>query len=98
MFKKHFTFQKLNGISPYIWTIFFILPFYFIMQSSSTLVIVVGIILTLLFFAVYRFAFVSKGWDVYLWAFILIGISTASIMMFSYIYFAFFYRIFYREH
>ena len=48
-------------------------------------------------FAVYRFAFVSKGWDVYLWAFILIGISTASIMMFSYIYFAF-YRIFYREH
>lgn len=90
MFKKHFAFQKLNGISPYIWTIFFILPFYFIMQSSSTLVIVVGIILTLLFFAVYRFAFVSKGWDVYLWAFILIGISTASIMMFSYIYFAFF--------
>ncbi|MGW6106770.1 hypothetical protein ACWF2D_09440, partial [Bacillus subtilis] len=25
MIKNHFTFQKLNGITPYIWTIFFIL-------------------------------------------------------------------------
>lgn len=40
-------------------------------------------------FSIYRFAFVSKGWAVYLWAFTLIGISTASIMLFSYIYFAF---------
>ncbi|MCY7918973.1 two-component sensor histidine kinase DesK [Bacillus vallismortis] len=90
MIKKHFTFQKLNGITPYIWTIFFILPFYFIWKSSSTFVIIVGIILTLLFFSVYRFAFVSKGWSIYLWAFLLIGISTASITLFSYIYFAFF--------
>lgn len=50
MIKKHLTFQKLNGITPYIWTIFFILPFYFIWKSSSTFVIIVGIILTLLFF------------------------------------------------
>lgn len=90
MIKNHFTFQKLNGITPYIWTIFFILPFYFIWKSSSTFVIIVGIILTLLFFSVYRFAFVSKGWTIYLWGFLLIGISTASITLFSYIYFAFF--------
>lgn len=41
-------------------------------------------------FSVYRFAFVSKGWTIYLWGFLLIGISTASITLFSYIYFAFF--------
>lgn len=43
-----------------------------------------------LIFSVYRFAFVSKGWAIYMWAFLLIGISTASITLFSYIYFAFF--------
>ncbi|MBY8911978.1 sensor histidine kinase [Bacillus sp. YC2] len=88
--KKYFKFQKLNGISPYIWTIFFILPFYFIFKSSSTFVMVSGVIFTLVFFAAYRFAFVAKGWPLYLWAFLLIGISTGSVMLFSYIYFAFF--------
>lgn len=88
--KKYFKFQKLNGISPYIWTIFFILPFYFIFKSSSTFVIVAGIIFTLVFFGAYRFAFVAKGWPLYLWALLLIGISTGSVMLFSYIYFAFF--------
>ncbi|MEW8971856.1 MAG: sensor histidine kinase [Mesobacillus sp.] len=51
---------------------------------------VVGIILTLLFFLVYWLAFISKGWTVYLWTCILIGISIASTSLFSYIYFAFF--------
>ncbi|WPF79121.1 sensor histidine kinase [Bacillus velezensis] len=88
--KKYFKFQKLNGISPYIWMIFFILPFYFIFKSSSTFVIVAGIIFTLVFFGAYRFAFVAKGWPLYLWALLLIGISTGSAMLFSYIYFAFF--------
>lgn len=88
--KKYVKFQKLNGISPYIWTIFFILPFYFIFKSSSTFVMAVGVIFTLVFFAAYRFAFVAKGWPLYLWALLLIGISTGSVMLFSYIYFAFF--------
>ncbi len=69
---------------------FFILPFYFIFKSSSTFVIVVSIIFTLVFFGAYRFAFVAKGWPLYLWALLLIGISTGSAMLFSYIYFAFF--------
>ncbi|MCI4170842.1 sensor histidine kinase, partial [Bacillus spizizenii] len=38
MIKKHFTFKKLIGITPYICTIFFILPLYFILKSSSTVV------------------------------------------------------------
>ncbi|MGE6628880.1 sensor histidine kinase [Bacillus sp. NPDC077027] len=88
--KKFFKFQKLHGISPYIWTIFFILPFYFIFKSPSTIIIVVGSILTLVFFIAYRFAFLSKGWSLYLWGLLLIGISTGSVVLFSYIYFAFF--------
>ena len=84
------TFQKNNGIAPYIWTILGILPFYFIFQSPSTIEIVVGILLTLLFFIFYRIAFISKGWPVYLWTLILIGISITANSLFNYVYFAFF--------
>jgi two-component system, NarL family, sensor histidine kinase DesK len=90
MIKKYMTFQKNSGISPYIWTILCILPFYFIFQTSSPIKIIVGIILTILFFIFYRIAFISKGWPVYLWTFILIGISITSTSLFSYVYFAFF--------
>ena len=90
MIKKYLTFQKNNGISPYIWTVLCILPFYFIFQASSMLKIIVGIFLTILFFIFYRIAFVSRGWPVYLWTLILIGISITSTKLFSYVYFAFF--------
>jgi two-component system, NarL family, sensor histidine kinase DesK len=90
MLKKYMTFQKNSGISPYIWTILCILPFYFIFQTASPIKIVVGIILTILFFVFFRIAFFAKGWPVYLWTFILIGISITSTSLFSYVYFAFF--------
>ncbi|EKN68785.1 two-component sensor histidine kinase [Neobacillus bataviensis LMG 21833] len=90
MIKRYFTFQKNNGIAPYTWTILAILPFYFIFQSSSAIKIVVGILLTLVFFILYRIAFISKGWPVYLWTLILIGISITASSLFSYVYFAFF--------
>ncbi|MEH7443780.1 sensor histidine kinase [Bacillus sp. JJ1122] len=90
MFKRFFNSLKSTGISPYIWTILGILPFYFIWQLPSTVGKVVGIILTLMFFLVYWLAFVSRGWTVYLWTCILIGISIASASLFSYVYFAFF--------
>ncbi|NYE08332.1 two-component system sensor histidine kinase DesK [Bacillus niacini] len=90
MLKRYMTFQKNSGISPYIWTILCILPFYFIFQTASPIKIIVGIILTILFFVFYRIAFISKGWPVYLWTFILIGISITSTSLFSYVYFAFF--------
>lgn len=90
MIKRYFTFQKNNGIAPYIWTILCILPFYFIFRSPSTVQIVVGVFLTLLFFILYRIAFVSKGWLVYVWTLILIGISITATSLFSYVYFAFF--------
>ncbi|MGG3561836.1 sensor histidine kinase [Neobacillus rhizosphaerae] len=90
MIKRYMTFQKNNGIAPYIWTVLGILPFYFIFQAPSTIEIVVGILLTLLFFILYRIAFISKGWPVYLWTLILIGISITATNLFNYVYFAFF--------
>jgi two-component system, NarL family, sensor histidine kinase DesK len=90
MFKQYLSFLKRSGISPYIWSVFSILPFYFIFQSPSTIEIIVGIILTIIFFLSYRFAFMSKKWPVYLWTIILIGISTAMAVLFQYVYFAFF--------
>ncbi|MDR6124464.1 two-component system sensor histidine kinase DesK [Bacillus sp. SLBN-46] len=90
MIKRYMTFQKNNGIAPYIWTVLGILPFYFIFQAPSTIEIVVGILLTLIFFILYRIAFISKGWPVYLWTLILIAISITATNLFSYVYFAFF--------
>lgn len=90
MQKRFIIFQKGSGINPYIWTVFSILPFYFIFQSSSTLEIVIGLILTIVFFISYRFAFISKKWPVYLWTCVLIGISITMTIVFHYIYFAFY--------
>ncbi|RHW42028.1 sensor histidine kinase [Neobacillus notoginsengisoli] len=90
MFKKYWALLGRTGISPYIWTILGILPFYFIYLSSSTVKVMAGIVLTLAFFALYRLAYISKGWTVYLWTLLLIGISIALTTLFSYVYFAFF--------
>lgn len=90
MKKRYMIFQKGSGISPYIWILLSILPFYFIFQSSSTPEIIVGIILTIIFFIALRFAFISKRWPVYLWTSILIAISLAMTIIFQYVYFAFY--------
>ncbi|MEH7108347.1 sensor histidine kinase [Bacillus sp. JJ1764] len=90
MIKRYFTFQKSNAIAPYIWTILCILPFYFIIQVPSTIQMVLGVLLTLLFFILYRIAFISKGWLVYVWTLILIAISITATSLYSYVYFAFF--------
>jgi two-component system, NarL family, sensor histidine kinase DesK len=90
MIKKYMTFLKSSGINPYIWSVFSILPFYFIFQSPSTIEKVVGVVLTIIFFISYRFAFISRKWPVYLWTCFLIGISTTMAILFQYVYFAFF--------
>lgn len=90
MRRKFIIFQKSNGLSPYFWAFLSILPFYFIFQSSSTFEIVIGILLTILFFITYRIAFISNGWSVYLWTCILIGISFISTYLFNYVYFSFY--------
>ncbi len=90
MIKKLEVLQKSTGISPYIWTLLTILPFYFIFHASSAVDVISGIILTILFFLFYRFAYLSKGWTIYLWPSLLIGISTFAIYAYSYVYFSFF--------
>jgi two-component system sensor histidine kinase DesK len=90
MKKRYAILQKSNGISPYIWAFLSILPFYFIFQSSSTIEIIVGIILTILFFITFRYAFISKGWHVYFLTCVLIGISFTSTYLFNYFYFSFY--------
>jgi len=82
--------QSSTGVSPYIWTLFAILPFYFIFQWSTTVEMVTGIILSIFFFISYRFAFISKGWVRYFWTSILIIISVIMSSFFTYVYFAFF--------
>ncbi|CAH0344754.1 sensor histidine kinase [Bacillus sp. CECT 9360] len=90
MLKRYMIFLKSTGIAPYIWAVLSILPFYFIFESSSTNEIIVGILLTILFFFFYGVAFISNGWAVYIWTILLIGISVASTSLFNYIYFAFY--------
>ncbi|KMY54160.1 histidine kinase [Bacillus sp. FJAT-27231] len=90
MQRRYKTFQKGSGISPYIWSVLSLLPFYFIFQYSSTIGIVIGITLTILFFIAYRLAFLSKKWPVYLWTCILIGISITMTILFQFVYFAFY--------
>ncbi|MFT9846561.1 sensor histidine kinase [Aneurinibacillus sp. REN35] len=88
--KRYLKSLKNTGISPYIWSVFSILPFYFIFETSSNKEVIVGISLTILFFIAYRFAFISKGWLVYLWTCILISISITMTILFQYVYFAFY--------
>lgn len=88
MKKRRVIFQKSNGISPYIWAFLSVLPFYYIFKSSSMIEIIIGIILTILFFISYRFAYISKNWSVYLWSSILIGISITLSYLFYYVYFS----------
>lgn len=90
MKKKLKIFPSNTGVSPYIWTLFAILPFYFIFQWSSTIKIVTGIILSIFFFISYRFAFISKGWVKYVCTALLLVISILMTSYLGYVYFAFF--------
>ncbi|WP_141502617.1 sensor histidine kinase [Paenibacillus luteus] len=94
MNKWYQIFHKNTGLSPYVWVVFCILPFYFIFRSSSPYEVVSGFIMIILFFICYRLSFVSKGWLVYFWTSVQIVISIAMTMLFSYVYFSIFLAFF----
>lgn len=94
MNKWHQIFHKSTGLSPYVWVVFCILPFYFILRSSTTFEVVYGVALIILFFTCYVMSFVSKGWQVYFWTSVQIVISIAMTLLFSYVYFAIFLAFF----
>lgn len=87
-------FHENTGLSPYVWVVFYILPFYFILQTSSTLNTVLGIVMVVGFFICYVLSFISKGWLVYFWTSIQIAISTGMSLKFGYIYFFLFLAFF----
>jgi len=94
MKKWHHIFHKSTGLSPYVWVVFLILPFYFIFRSSSTYEVVIGIIMILVFFLCYVLSFISKGWLVYFWTGVQILISITMTLLFGYVYFALFLAFF----
>lgn len=79
-----------TGLSSYAWIIFCILPFYFIFRSSTTLEIIIGIMMIVIFFATYRLSFLSAGWPVYLSVSIEMAISLVMTLFFGYVYFSLF--------
>ncbi|WP_211326559.1 sensor histidine kinase [Paenibacillus flagellatus] len=88
------TFRKNTGLSPYVWVVLYILPFYFIFRTSSTPLIVFGILMIIVFFVCYVLSFVSKGWYVYFWSSVQIVISVAMSLVFGYVYFSLFLAFF----
>jgi len=87
-------FHRSTGLSPYVWVVFYILPFYFIFRSSSPYEVAIGIIMIMAFFGCYVLSFVSKGWLVYFWTSIQILISVTMTVLFGYVYFGLFLAFF----
>lgn len=98
MQKWYQIFHKNTGLSPYVWVVFYILPFYFIFRSSSTYEVVIGFIMIIVFFVCYVLSFVSKGWLVYFWTSVQILISITMTLQFGYVYFSLFLAFFYRQY
>jgi two-component system sensor histidine kinase DesK len=92
--KRYQIFPKSSGLSPYVWLVFGILPFYFIFRSSSNLEIASGILMIIIFFFCYRLTFFSKGWPVYVGISVQISLSIVMTLLFSYAYFSFFLAFF----
>lgn len=94
MQKWYQIFHKSTGLSPYVWVVFYILPFYFIFRSTSTYQVVIGVLMIVMFFAFYVLSFLSKGWLVYFWTSLQILISITMSLVFGYIYFSLFLAFF----
>ena len=91
MIKNYIAFLKISGLSPYVWAILCILPFYFIFQSDvANQDKMIGIVVTILFLSMFRVAYKTTGWMKYVWTLVLMGCFTYMTILFGYIYFAFF--------
>lgn len=90
MNKWYQLFPKSPWLSIYVWIILCIMPFLFIFRSTSTIEIVSGVLMVILFFITYRFSFISKNWLIYFWLCIGILIHAAMTYLFGYVYFSLF--------
>ncbi|WP_339226345.1 sensor histidine kinase [Oceanobacillus sp. FSL K6-2867] len=87
-------FPKNTGLSLFAWIAFCLLPFYFILRSSSPSDIVIGVVMIVLFFVAYRLAFIKQGWTVYVSVSIEMLISVGVTLYFGYVYFSLFLAFF----
>ncbi|GEL08968.1 sensor histidine kinase [Salisediminibacterium halotolerans] len=87
MKRRHRTFMKNHGLSPYVWIFLSILPFYFIFQDSTTLEIAVGTAMVAGFFLSYGLSFSTRGGAVYAGAGVQMVIAAAMTLLFGYMYF-----------
>ncbi|WP_020618111.1 sensor histidine kinase [Paenibacillus daejeonensis] len=86
--------QRNTGLSPYVWVVFYILPFYFVFSSTSMYQTIVGGIMIVGFFICYVLSFISRGWLVYVWTTMQLIISVTMTLWFGYVYFAIFLAFF----
>ncbi|MFS0726902.1 sensor histidine kinase [Paenibacillus sp. 1P07SE] len=86
--------QRNTGLSPYVWVVFYILPFYFVFSSTSMYQSIVGGVMIVGFFICYVLSFISKSWIVYLWTSMQLVISVTMTLWFGYVYFAIFLAFF----
>ncbi|WJH36964.1 sensor histidine kinase [Paenibacillus aurantius] len=94
MQKWYQIFHRNTGLSPYVWVVFYILPFYFIFRSSSPYQVAIGVSMIMLFFVCYVLSFISRGWTVYFWTSVQIVISITMTLWFGYVYFSLFLAFF----
>ena len=87
-------FPKNTGLSLFAWIAFCLLPFYFIFRLNTLAEVIIGILMIVLFFGVYRLSFISEGWTVYVSVGIQIGINIGMTLYFGYVYFALFLAFF----
>lgn len=87
-------FRKNTGLNPYVWLVCFILPFYFIIGSSSRSYVVFGVLLIIIFFASNLLGLVMRGWPVYIWYGVQIAISITMALIFGFVYFSLFLAFF----
>lgn len=87
-------FPRNTGLSVYAWIVFCVLPFYFILKSSSLYEVLFGLFMIILFFVTYRLSFISKGWFLYLSVLMETTISVVMILYFVYVYFSLFLAFF----
>lgn len=87
-------FRKNTGLNPYVWLVCFILPFYFIIGSSSKGYVVFGVLAIMLFFASNLLGLVMKGWPVYIWYGLQMAISILMALIFGFVYFSLFLAFF----
>ena len=77
---------KSPWLSIYIWIIFCIMPFFFIIQSFSFVLIIIGIAMILFYFLCHRFSFNSRAGLVYMWISFQMVLNVAMTLMFGYVY------------